>query len=100
MTRSVNSQEKSLMPLKRSVQRRFLLRLIARFVVLAAFLALNIPLLSAQSDALYISDKGNVGIGTTSPGYQLSIAGPNAAAATGSLQLTTRGAAQGERSSL
>ena len=100
MTPSVNSQEKSLMSLKRSVQRRILLRLFARFIVLTAFLALNMPLLSGQSDALYISDKGNVGIGTTTPGYQLSVAGPNAAAATGSLQLTTQGSAQGERSSL
>ena len=100
MTPSVNSQDKSLMSLKRSVQRRILLRLFARFIVLTAFLALNMPLLSGQSDALYISDKGNVGIGTTTPGYQLSVAGPNAAAATGSLQLTTQGSAQGERSSL
>ena len=100
MTPSVNSQEKSLMSSKRSVQRRFLLCLFAKFIVLTAFLALSIPLLSGQSDALYINDKGNVGIGTTTPGYQLSVVGPNAAAATGSLQLTTRGSAQGERSSL
>jgi hypothetical protein len=43
---------------------------------------------------------GNVGIGTTTPAYKLSILGPSVANGTGQLQLTTPGSAQGERSAL
>ena len=48
----------------------------------------------------FLSRPGNVGIGTTNPNFKLSIVGPSAAAGTGSLQLSTPGLAQGERSSL
>jgi microcystin-dependent protein len=43
---------------------------------------------------------GNVGIGTATPGFKLSIVGPTGGTAIGSLQLSTPGLAQGERSSL
>jgi hypothetical protein len=43
---------------------------------------------------------GNVGIGTTTPGYQLTLWGPSVTPATGDLALFTPGAASGERSSI
>ena len=44
------------------------------------------------------SSPGNVGIGSITPGYKLSIKGPSVTTATGTLQLTTPGSAQGENS--
>ena len=43
---------------------------------------------------------GNVGIGTGTPGFKLSVVGPSVGTAIGSIQLSTPGLAQGERSSL
>jgi hypothetical protein len=53
-----------------------------------------------NTDRMTILSGGNVGIGTTTPAYKLSILAPSVANGTGHLQLTTPGSAQGERSAL
>jgi hypothetical protein len=53
-------------------RQRFCQGLLASSVALVAFLLLSVNSLYGQSDALFINDSGNVGIGTRSPGFPLT----------------------------
>jgi hypothetical protein len=72
MTPSVDWQQKSVTSVERTEQPRFSQNAILRFIVLAGLLALSVNALNGQSDALFINDKGNVGIGTSTPGFPLT----------------------------
>jgi Chaperone of endosialidase len=69
MTPSVHCQKKTII----STHRRLLLDLTRRFIVLAGLLACSVNSLQGQSDALYINDKGNLGVGTANPAVKFQV---------------------------
>jgi len=73
MTPSIIQQEHRSMSTEQPGRRRFSQGLIARSIVLSAFLALGTnPLYGQADDALFIDSKGNVGIGTRTPAFPLT----------------------------
>jgi Chaperone of endosialidase len=72
MRPSVNRQEHRLMSVGRLDRERFWPGLLASSVALVAFLLLSVNSLYGQSDALFIDNSGNVGIGTRTPGFPLT----------------------------
>ena len=60
MTPSVRCQKKTII----STHPRLPLDLVKRFIVLAGLLACSLNSLQGQSDALFINNKGNLGVGT------------------------------------
>ena len=63
MTPSVRCQKKTII----STHPRLPLDLVKRFIVLAGLLACSLNSLQGQSDALFINNKGNLGVGTANP---------------------------------
>jgi hypothetical protein len=63
MTPSARCQKKTII----STHRRLLLDLVKRFIVPAGLLACSVSSLQGQSDALFINNKGNLGVGTANP---------------------------------
>lgn len=72
MRPSVNRQEHRLMSAGRPDRQRYWQGLLASSVSLVAFLLLSVNSLYGQSDALFINDSANVGIGTRTPGFPLT----------------------------
>jgi hypothetical protein len=72
MRPSVNRQGHRLMSAGRPARQRFWQGLLASAVAIVAFLLLSVNSLYGQSDALFIHDSGNVGIGTRTPGFPLT----------------------------
>jgi hypothetical protein len=69
---SVNRQEYRLFSVARPDRQRYWRGHLASAVSLAGFLLLSVNSLYGQSDALFINESGNVGIGTRTPGFPLT----------------------------